>query len=534
MSREGEPNKTIIDICVDGTLQTVNDQDPSQPISVVGRALIHRVNHDGAHYKLLGCNHQVELPTDANRVVFYHSGLASSNGIFKDHIITTPPGTRTGATDDGQDRMAYISINLVCEYIDNVLASDPERNIAVNFFGHSRGAIVAGHMSNELGIRYKGNSRVSLIRGVAIDPVPGGSAGRLASNERKLASYREGTAPYPPVNTKIWGPVKHLNIAVATEGRRAHFKVQAPHSVATENCRRILCFDDRTDIRVTHMHTSHYDIAVYADNDSEKLPYPALLLESFLNGRDLPQFSDDQIIEATYRATSAQILQALAHRSDIVVRESPTISFFWKLANLVFTGSIDYIRPLFFRSNLSIESPLAHGQYNHSILTDAVNFIGKQCDQGYIKENIYDIARTPSHDLHRFLIDCYRRSSFYHKAFEIISATLKHHSDDNIDRLLRKDQFLCYAIDQVQKNPTHDKAMLANTGRDCAQQHCMLIQTLGLQVVIQVFKHAANKRKQQAEPAGAKHRLFRLAKEYNRLVNKQTDQTAPAATTIHP
>lgn len=509
-----------IDVLVDGTMQTVNDEVGDHPYSVIGKILTTRVDKGGVDYRLLDCGHDKELPLDSNHVVFYHCGLAAPPGKFKTHVITTPAGTTTGATDEGQDELAFNTLEAVCAYIDSVKKVTPERSIIVNFAGYSRGAIVIGHLTNELHRVYADDPTIFLNRAVGIDPVAGSTAGCLIANEKKLVGHKKKPAKFPPVNTKVWGPVKTLNLYFATEGMRAHFVAQTPHGVTTDRGSRVVNFYDTTHVTVTNIATSHYAIACIIDSDEAHCAFPVLILECFLNDRDLPRFGDDQLLNTAmpYRVSMEQIRVCLMHYAGICVREVESFGLFWKIANLFFTGSHRYERPLIARAILTEEHPVLHASYHRSVLMDAVGFINKLIERGYVKQSLEDIARDESHTLHRFFIECYQRSSFYQAALKSLQQQLPDKSMPTLAAMLLQDAFLKRCIGQIARLPySTTKHYLSELGQVHAKRYVMCIKQVSSALVAHAMQMHFVKRIGRSEDSrrayltGAKSLRLRIA-----------------------
>ncbi|MDF1761575.1 MAG: hypothetical protein P1U40_13665 [Coxiellaceae bacterium] len=486
MRAGAELSPLTIDILVDGTSQVINDEADDHPTSVVGKILSERVNTDGASYRLLACDHQTEIPLDAERVVFYHCGLAADKGKFKGHVITMPTGTTTGATNEGQDEMAFITFTAVCDYIDKVKAAHPARTIVLNFAGYSRGAIVIGHLTNEFGKKYHGDEQVRLKRALALDPVAGGSAGCLLANQKKLEEYRLKSGPFPPVETTVWGPVDEINFYCATGVRRAHFQPQTPHGMTTNRGRRVVSFYDETKVTVTNIATSHFDIACTIDSDASHVPFPILILECYLQDNGLPQFGDDQMIGTPmpYRVSMEQIQACLAHHTNLEYREVLSISFFWKLANFAFTGKHYYVTPLLARAILSTEHPILHADYHRSVIMDAIGFLSDLIESEVIKDDLQTVALTVEHPLHRFFVNCYQRSSYYQAAHAVLSENLIDKSADDIDKILLSAAFIKMCIKQVQRLPfSTTKQTLADIAAWHARQYAQTVRTMSENIV---------------------------------------------------
>ncbi|MDF1796701.1 MAG: hypothetical protein P1U63_09215 [Coxiellaceae bacterium] len=497
MRAEAERSPLTIDILVDGTTKTVNDEDDDHHTSVVARILTERVNKDGASYRLLACDHKPELPVDANRAVFYHCGLAAPKGKFKDHVITTPAGTSTGATDDGQDEMAYVTLESVCEYIDRVKAADPARRIVLNFAGYSRGAIVIGHLTHELEKKYRSDDLVILNRAIGIDPVAGASSGCLLTNEKKLKDHDPEASPFPPVNTKVWGRVQNLNLYYATEDARAHFQAQTPHGLTTRRGRRVVNIHDSTHVTVTTIATNHNDIACTRLSDDLQAPFPTLILECYLQDQDLPRFGDDQLLGTPmpYRVSMEQIQSCLLHHTNLGYREVLSIGFFWKLANLLFTGKHTYVTPLLARAILSTEHPVLHAAYHRSVIMDAVGFLSNLIASETIKGDLQTIALQSEHPLNRFFIDCYRRSSYYHAAYKVLSDSLLDKTADDIDHILLKGSFINVCIKQIRRLPfSTTKQTLAELGESNARECLKEIRSISSVTVSKAILSHAIKR----------------------------------------
>ncbi|MDF1654529.1 MAG: hypothetical protein P1U34_05400 [Coxiellaceae bacterium] len=481
MREAAERSPLIIDILVDGTSRTVNDESDSHSTSVVGKILTERVNKDGASYQLLACGHETVLPLDADRAVFYHCGLAADKGKFKGHPITMPAGTSTGATDDGKDEMAFVTYEAVSQYIQRVKRANPTRQVILNFAGYSRGAIVIGHLTNEFAKKYGADDGVTLNRAVGIDPVAGSSSGCLIDNEKKLADHRIKAAAFPPVNTKVWGRVQHLNLYYATEVARAHFQAQTPHGITTHNGRRVLNFDDRTHITVTNIATSHHDIACTRDSDDSHVPFPILILECYLQDKDLPRFGDDQLLDTAmpYRVSMEQIQACLVNHTNLGYREVLSIGFLWKLANLAFTGRHSYVTPLIARAILSTDHPVLHASYQRSVFMDACGFLSDLFRSGVIKEDLHTIALNVDHPQHRFLINCYQRSSYYHASHNVLSANLTDKTAEEIDKILLQGTFIKPCIKQICRSPfSTTKETLAEAGAWNAEQYLKTLKTM--------------------------------------------------------
>lgn len=486
MRAEVEPVPLTIEVLVDGTMQTINDEVEDHPYSVIGKILSTRVEKGGVDYRLLDCGHDKELPLDSDHVVFYHCGLAAPPGKFKGHVITTPAGTTTGATDDGQDQLAHQTFEAICKFIDAVTKKNPDREIRLNFAGYSRGAIVVGHLTNELHKRYGKQPLIVLNRAVGIDPVAGSSSGCLLANEKKLNDHKKKPAKFPPVNTKVWGPVKKLNLYYATEGTRAHFQAQTPHGITTDRGRRVVNFYDATHVTVTNIATSHYAIACIVDSDEAHCAFPVLIMECFLKDRDLPRFGDDQLLNTAmpYRVSMEQIRVCLMHYAGICVREIESFGLFWKIANLFFTGSHRYQRPLIARAILTEDHPVLHASYHRSVMMDAVGFINQLIAKGYIKQSLSQIAHEPKHSLHRFFIECYKRSSFYASAHETLQRELPDKSADAIDAILVQDVFLKLCAEQIARLPySTTKQQLSEMGQRHALKYLDIVKKTSVRLV---------------------------------------------------
>ncbi len=526
-----------IDMLIDGTCLNVF-ADPNEPISVIARILRARVDNDGAFYKLLGCNHHPDLPAEAQRMVFYHCGLAAPPGEFKGHTITTPPGTTSGYTDLGLDRMAYLSLKFLTAYITKVKHRYPKRPVIINFAGFSRGACAVGHISNEIGNIYQYDPTVVLHKALAADPVAGQSSGRLAANERRISDYLNADKTFPlheepkifqPVDTKTWGRVQHIHFAFATHDKRVHFKQQLLAGLGTKDNRRFIKTYDSSHITFSGAASGHFDSACSSDNDPSPLPFDRLMLHSYLRDDGFLSFQTAEGGPTSRPISLLEIQQALPDHPNITNRPIPTLSTFWMAANFFTTGSKRYIRPIILRSLLSLHFPYIEGTYQRSVITDAITFLKAQIDCGRIKESLATILHDTSHPLNHFLASCYRRSSFYQALREELTQAEISCGNPNIAKASWHPNLIQYCIDYIcrPQNQHVDKHALAEIGRLCAQMHLLKMQLASL--AIQAWKRQSKSPSHHARLRSCNQSLCLLMATFNQQPKaKTTRQIEPA------